>query len=300
MDDPRPASCFKTSTFSGHQRVAVRRALLKSLLTSSLEPACHWTAELVASGLYADLWDVILLFFGRHVHAGNPRLVSYLALRADNFRDVVAAAPNELALRNVSTVQRLFAEIMCVLCSSPKRHPVDTVKVPADAFNLTDLHGKLKAPKGDYATLLPGDAPEVIIPFNELAYSLVSKRALEACYWLEWVVEFERLCAKKKKKCVAEKRPYMNRTELVWIFWDVVFNCLKDRPVHTKLAKDTLRLFTLRFTPTLSDAKRFLLYFAVALCCDPVDPTMELVYDKKGVAALLDKCHLSYKELVRK
>ena len=160
MDDPRPASAFKTRTYSGHQRVAVRHALLKALTSATLEPACHWTAELVASGLFADVWDTVLLFFGRHVHAGNPRLASYLALRADSFRDLVRAAPTELSLRNTPAAQRLFAEMMCVLCASPKRHPTDIVKVPPSAFVLTELHTKLKAPRGDFAKLLPGDAPE--------------------------------------------------------------------------------------------------------------------------------------------
>jgi len=298
MNDPRPATAFKTSTFSGHQRVAVRRALLAALTNSSLEPACHWTAELVASGLFADLWDTILLFFGRHVHAGNPRLAPYLALRADNFRDLAATTQNELHLRALPTIQRLFAEIMCVLCSSPKRHPPQTVKVHPSAFVLTELHTKLKAPRADFAKLLPGDSPEILIPFNELAYALTAKRALEACYWLEWVLEFERLCAKRKSKCAAAPRPYLDRKDLVWIFWDHVLASLADRPAHEKIARATLRLFTLRFTPALHDAKRFLLYFAVALCCDPVDPTLELAYDKAGMDAVLSKCHLSYKELV--
>jgi len=299
MDDPRPASAFKTRTYSGHQRAAVRHALLKALTSSALEPACHWTADLVASGLFADLWDTALLFFGRHVHAGNPRLVSYLALRADSFRDLVPAAKTELALRDLPAIRRLFAEMMCVLCSSPKRHPTDAVKVPASAFVLTDLHTKLKAPRGDFAKLQPGDAPEVLIPFNELAYALASKRALEACYWLEWVLEFERLCVKKKTRCVGAPRAYVDqRKDLVWIFWDQIFAALADRPAHEKLARHTLRLYTLRFTTAVPDSKRYLLYFAIALCCDPVDPSLELVHDKAGMQAVLAKCHLSYKDLV--
>jgi hypothetical protein len=83
----------------------------------------------------------------------------------------------------------------------------------------------------------------------------------------------------------------------VWIFWDQVFHALVDRPALEKIARATLRLFTLRFTPAIHDAKRFLLYFAVALCCDPVDPSLELVHDKVGIDAVLAKCHLSYKEL---
>ena len=266
--------------------------------SGALEAACHWTAEFVASGLFADVWEIALLFFGKHVHAGNPRLASYLALRADTFRDLAEASPTELALRNVPAVRKLFAEMMCVLCASPKRHPTETVHVAAGDFALTELHGKLKAPRGDCAKLMEGDATEVLIPFNELAHALASKRALEACYWLEWVIEFERLCAKKKKRCVAAQRAYMaKRVDLVWIFWDLIFAALADRPAHAKLARSTLRLFTLRYTPALHDSKRYLLYFAVALCCDPVDPSTELVYDKVGVEAVLAKCNSSYKDL---
>ena len=290
---------FRICTFSGHQRVAVRKALLKSI--GSLEPSCHWTAELVASGHFADIWDIVLLYFGKHVHAGNPRLVSYLALRADTFRTLVNASPTELELRNIPAVRKLFAEMMCVLCASPKRHPTEPVHVAPSDFVLTELHTKLKAPRGDFATLLPGDAPEVAIPFNELAYALNSKRALEACYWLEWIIEFERLCCKKKTRCVAAQRSFMDkRTDLVWIFWDLIFAALIDRPAHEKIARSTLRLFMFRFTPTIHESKRYLLYFAIALCCDPIDTSMELVYDKTGIDAVLAKCNLSYKDLIEK
>lgn len=298
LRDTRPESAFRIRTFSGHQRISVRRALLKALNSSALETACHWTAELVASGLFTDVWDIALLFFGKHVHAGNPRLTSYLALRADTFRDLALTTKSELTLRNVPAIRKLFAEMMCVLCASPKRHPTETVHVAPNDFVLTELHGKLKAPRGDCAKLREGDATEVTIPFNELAYALTSKRALEACYWLEWVIEFERLCAKKKKRCVASQRSYMEkRTDLVWIFWDLIFASLIDRPAHVKLAQSTLRLFTLRFTPALHDSKRYLLYFAIALCCDPVDTSIELVYDKTGIDVVLAKCNSSYKDL---
>jgi len=300
LRDPRPATAFKTVTFSGHQRVAVRKALLKALNASALEAACHWAAELVASGLFCDVWDMALLCFGKHIHGANPRVASYLALRADSFRDVANASPTELAMRNNPGIRRLVAEVMCVLCASPKSHPSDEVAVSATDFSLAELHRKVKAPKGDYATAVAGDAPEIAIPVNELAYALSVKRGLEACYWLEWLLAFEKACAKKKSKVKAAARPYADgRTDLVWVFWDQVFAALKGRPTHEALAKATLRLFLLRFTPALHDAKRFLLYFAIALCCE-VDPAKELVYDKKGIDAVLAKCNGLYVDLAKR
>ena len=297
LHDLRPASAFRAMTFCKYQRVAVKRELLASLVKGKVEPACHWAAELVCSGLFEDLWEMCFLFFAKHVHLANPKLVLYLELRVDAFRALAESEVVELNLRNVEAVRKLVAELMGVLCASPQKFACEARKVDAADFNLQVLHTKLRAPRGDFARLDPGDPAETRIPFNELAYALSAKRALDACYWLEWVLEFERACAKKKSKCVAAARPYVaNRKDLVWIFWDVVFAALTDA-VRTRLARATLRLYTVQYSPTQKESRRFLLYFAVALCCEPME-LVDLAVDKSAVEAVVRKAHLAYKDRV--
>ena len=298
LHDLRPASAFRAMTFCKYQRVAVKRELLANLVKGKLEPACHWAAELVCSGLFEDLWETFFLFFAKHVHLANPKLVLYLEMRVEAFRTLAETEVVELNLRNNNVVRKLVAELACVLCASPQKFACEARKVDSADFNLQVLHTKLRAPRGDFAKLDPTDPAETRIPFNELAYALSAKRALDACYWLEWVLEFERSCAKKKSKCVAAPRSYVaNRKDLVWIFWDLIFAALSADVVRTRLARATLRLYTVQFTPSQKDSRRFLLYFAITLCCEGVE-LPELAVDKQAVEAVVAKAHLAYKDRV--
>ena len=120
IDDARDASFFKLTTFSKYKRLDVKRELLQSLVEGQLEACCYWTTELVCSGNFADLWETILFHFGKYVACANPKLAVYLDVRFNTFRDVAQEEPSELELRNKVVIRQLFAELMCVLCLSPK------------------------------------------------------------------------------------------------------------------------------------------------------------------------------------
>ena len=279
-------------TAAGYQRAAVRKQLTQSILRNDLEPACHWCAELVKSGFYADVWETALLVFGKHIHAANPKLALYLQLRADTFR-TIAIENDAKNLHALDSVQKLFAEMMCLLCSSPRKHAIDEVTVDPKDFQLTVIHTKVKAPTIEIK-LKEGDPLELVTPFNELHHALITRQALDACYWLEWVLLYEKTCAKKKQRCKAAKRNFINaRTEVIWIFWEMILNLTKNKPTE-KYAKAALRLFCIQFNNTDKDFRRFISYFAVALICDPIDLSLQLPMDKNAITDVCNKVATLY------
>jgi hypothetical protein len=302
IEDARDASFFKKTTFSKYELSAVKKELMKSLVDGKLEQSCYWSTELVCSGHFIELWELVFAFFGKYVHVGNPKLPIYLELRLRAFVQVAQAEPVELNLRNELIVRKLVAEMMCVLALSPKRHGVEVIKVRRDELDLSNQHDRLKAPDVKFAgkAFKPGDPKELFVPLNELAFALHSNRTVDACYWLEWVMEFE--SAKKTIRCAP--REYVQgkkaAADLIWMCWDVMMAQIRKRgPVAEKIAASTLALFTMHYTTATSERRRFLMYFVVAMCCDPVETEVEIVPDKKIIEAVFPKCNLMYKDILR-
>ena len=61
---------------------------------------------------------------------------------------------------------------------------------------------KLKAPNIGFIedVFVDGDPKELFIPLNELAYNIQIGNSVQAiCYWIEWILEFEKNCKKRRK-----------------------------------------------------------------------------------------------------
>lgn len=311
INDIRTANHFKGISFSKFKKTDVRKELLNSLINSKIEPACYWSAELICAGHYSDLWEAILYFYTTHVHLGNPKIAVYLELRVNNFKEIVnnGYGDSELRMRNNEKIRRLFCEVMCVLCDAKRKHSFDTIKIKKEDFDMTQLRNRFKAPNNKYAqaVFLEEDPKELFPAVNEIAYNISEegKNIMNACYWLEWVMEFETICKGKKERIYCERRNFSQvdikaQKDIIWIIWDLL---LQEATKRSKLVKKTidalLSLFTLRYTHGCQKKRRNVLYFAISLLTENSISNEEIMRPSQQeiISNILKKSNLIYQQI---
>lgn len=331
---------FRNITFSKFQKSKARLELLKNLYDEKLESACYWSAEFICAGHYLDLWDIILYYVYKYIHNGNPKLTLYLNMRYNNFISILqnGYAKDMLAMRNNEKIRKLFCEIICVLCYSSKKNVISDVKLDKNnSFDLTCMSEKFKAPNVTYIEeiLKEDDPKELIIPINELIFNLINKNIINVYYWYEWIIEYENICKKKKKKCVCENRsfaPSGNTHDIIWIIWDILFyysdpnisdkkyniiddaintntnantNANTNTNINTntyanlkhKIIKNLFELFIIKYNNTVKKKRKYIIYYAFALLVENTNFTIAIINKQEEAEAIVLKINTIYKEI---
>jgi hypothetical protein len=307
--DVRTASDFKMLTFSNFKKVDAKRQLLINLIESKIEPVCYWTAELICSGHYSELWEIIILFYSKYIHLGNPKFAIYLHKCIEIFKELVTSlSDNEhYQLRNNLKIRNLFAEIMCILSLSAKKHKFEDIKIKKEEYDLTKIVDRFKAPNISFGQefMRKGDPTELFIAMNELAYSVSKhgRNTVFACYWVEWITEFESICKLKKSPCKCERRscyPVMEKyqMDIVWIIWDIFMKEIAGSSLlHQKIMNSLLHIFTLKYNSSFIRKRKFILYVAISLLTEIFNTQEEILKEKEKVASIIDNMDKIYKQV---
>jgi hypothetical protein len=310
INDIRQSPEFKGFSFSNYKNSEVKKTLKENMIKGKIEPACYWCAELICAGHFIDAWECIINYVGKHIHLGNPKLIIYLEMRYEIFRDIMSKGNyiTELQLRNNIKIRKLFAEIISMITLSNKKHSFEAIKINRqEEYDITQMTERLKAPSTQYADKIfkKKDPKELLIAVNEFMYGISPERRnmTTACYWYEWVIEFDNICKKRKEPCYCVRRDYpvenKYQCDIVWILWEAIqYYCdeLKN-PYISKMLKSVITLFCIKYTTAACKKRRYLFYFAIALLTEPVPTNIELVTDKKTVSAVIDNIDQIYKQI---
>ena len=177
-----------------------------------------------------------------------------------------------------------------------------------EEFNMTYMASRLKAPSIDFArdVFRHDDPKELYIAINEFAFhiSQKSKNAVNACYWLEWILEYETICKQTKELCLCESRTFAPvldkyRNDSIWIVWDVILTETKKKtdPLILKTVNALLDMFCIKFTTGVKKRRRFIIYFAITLLTEAVDFNIEIITNKTELESIIKKINVVYKDI---
>ncbi len=309
INDIRSNSHFKNITFSGFQKSKVKLELIKNIKNNKIEPACYWSIELICAGHFIDLWEIILLITSKYIHLGNPKLSIYLILRYNNFKDILNMGyiDNELKLRNNKKIRKLFGEIICILCLSPKKHSIEFLKIDPNEFDITLLTDKLKANNITYAQKFfrQEDPKQLFIPFNEFAYNLNKNNTICSTYWLEWIIQFDTICRNNKIPLLCETRSNMPvsfeyQKDCIWIVWESIFNEIEERKsnkILKRIIESLLELFTIRYTVSCLKKRKNILYFAITIVTEYINFNIKINNNEEYIENIVNKIESLYKDI---
>ena len=299
---------FEELPFQNTRRAMPKKELLNCLKEGKLEPACYWSAEFICAGHFLDLWEIILLFVGKFIHLGNPRIPCYISMRYNNFKTIVldGYTGNEIMLRNHPKIRKIFAEIICILCLSTKKHPYSAVQVKKTDFASVHLTDKLKAKNIGYAQRVfrKEDPKELFIAINEFTYHLIETRNVAMiCYWVEWIMEFESTCKREKNiKLVAQRREFAPvasklQKDIIWIVWDILLQETAGTENMKKVMKALLEIFCIQYRPGMKRKRRYLLYFAISLLVEESNPNIKIFTEEAKIENIKNKIDVIYRQI---
>lgn len=285
INDIRTERDFKGISFSGYKLTEVKANLVKCLKENKIEEACYWSAEMVCSAHYLELWDAVIWYYAKHIHIANPKMANYLEQRIRLFVDIIKQyGALELTARNNIKIRHLVCEVICMVCSAKKSNSCAEVKIQESNRDISAIRDMYTAPNVNYldSVFTEDDPRELYIPINELCYQISKDggSAYSSCFWIEWTIDHIKVESKKGAKLICKRRTFVDisipgnlQMDSVWLIWDALIKETEKRkkPLLKKIVDSLLYLFSLKYSPGTYTKRKHILFFVVSLLTIPVN-----------------------------
>lgn len=284
ITDSRTIKDFKDQVFGGYKLNQASAALEKALVEDKLEPALHWSAQLLLSGLITPLWTKLMSFAIKNINIYNPRLPEFIYNKHQEWQRITDnpkfARDSVLELRNHPTIRLLIAEMITILVLSKKRKINQPPRIKQNEFLIDTFRGKLEAKDNRLIDGITqdGDPSEIKIAINEMAHHIYNSNVPKSLYWLNWITEWEKINSKKygKYECAARTPPGIDakfHRDVVWLIWAVInkIRQLKFSISNGEINRQITALYNLylnKFTPASRARKQGLIIWTILYIAD--------------------------------
>lgn len=307
ISDTRNIDSFKHSTFSNYKLSDVKTRLIHSLQVSDIHASCYWSVELICSNHYERLWDIILYFYSSYINISNPKGITYINKRFNSFKLLYEVNDNPFELRNHPQIRMIFCEIMIMLCLSDKISMINYVEIPHDDYNMTIIHTKYRSNNDTYITpyYKEDDPKHMMTFFNEFVFNLEIRNSFRAYYWLEFILGYEKLLHKYKEKSISGVRTLVTLStsyskDLIWIVWEIIIKMAEERgAIYKTLITSAMHLFTIKYSPSSKQSKKYLIYCAISLLTTNIDTNIPIFNGDINIEEIMDNTNQLYKQLTK-
>lgn len=233
IEDSRLLKDFKDQVFGGYKLSQASQALDKALSEDKMEPALHWSAQLLLSGYVNPSWTKLLSFASKNINIYNPQLPEFILNRNTTWYSIVDnvkySKDNILQLRNHPTIRLLVAEMVSVLILSKKRKINQLPRIKKEEFLIDNFKSKLESKDNNIVDGIfqDGDPSEIKIATGEMTYHIFNNNINKALFWFNWIMEWEKINSKKYGKYECASRPLKGvdtkfQKDVVWLIWSVI------------------------------------------------------------------------------
>ena len=295
ISDSRKLKDFKDQTFGGYNVSKASAALDKAIIEDKLEPALHWSLQLFLSGIINSLWSKLITFAFKNINIYNPKLPEFIYNKNEQWRSIIDnpkfSKDNVLLLRNHPTVRLLLAELVTVLVLSKKKKLNQLPTIKKNEFIIDIFKSKLEAKDTRLVDniIIDGDPSEIRIAINEMAYHIYNKHTNKALYWLNWIIEWEKINSKKYGKYECANRPIEGidskyYKDVVWFIWATIEKMRQLKSVVGISVSECDRqiqylwkLYLHKFTPAARSKKMNCIILSIIYLTELVDYNIPLI-----------------------
>lgn len=281
IEDSRDQSSFKTITFSGYKKNQVFTALFKSIKSKNVETSCNWLIELIISGYIKELWEKLCLYYSKHVHINNCKLIDYTYKQNKIIKRLLGDNINQqIYLRNNQNLINILISYTIILIESKIDITYTNIKITKTDFILTNVQNKLNS----QMNILPegivniNEPPEIKLIINEIYYHLNFKNYDKIIYWITWIIEWEKLNLKNKiswnivARDIRVKDKYKN--DVIWIIWKLIDFTKKKYDIKIINYIDKLfELFIENYDKSKRNKRMTYLFNSISLLVEPIKET---------------------------